>query len=161
MSLAEVAVLIVLILGVGVSVLALLLLGWLIFPRIVARSRWNAEQMPRRSLLIGTINLLFFGVLAAGLGDSNEVARLLALLIIVLMLSFMALGLTALAQIVGERLGLAHYGPLRRMLLGGLLLQGAALTPIVGWFGVAPLTLLIGYGAAIIAFFQRQQNLDP
>ncbi|MCU0493905.1 MAG: hypothetical protein MUD01_20130 [Chloroflexaceae bacterium] len=159
MSLAETLLLLILIVVLGTSLAALLLLCALVAPRLVARARLNVERMPIRSFFVGLVNLLFFGVLAAGLAESNPVARATALLIVVVLFWCMALGLAAAAQLVGERLHLVRGGPIRELLLGALLLQGAALVPVVGWFGVTTVALLTGYGAAVIALIRRGTEL--
>jgi hypothetical protein len=144
----------VLVLGVGMA--ALLLLCDVAFPKLVGRARHNAERMPLRSLLVGLINLSFFGLLAVALLSGDEGARALGLLVGTVLLSFVALGLAAVARLVGERLRPDDPSMVRRLLAGAVTLELAALVPLVGWFAVTALAGLLGYGAVVIALVRRR-----
>jgi hypothetical protein len=47
------------------------------------------------------------------------------------------------------------------LLAGVVVLELAALVPVVGWFAVTTLALLTGAGAVIIALFQRAPRPAP
>ncbi len=144
------------VIGLGVGIAALLLLCAVAFPRLVARAQRNAEQMPWRALLVGLINLAFFGLIATALLSGDEGARLLGLLVATLLLSFVALGLAAVARLLGARLRPGEPGSARSLLAGALTLELAALVPLVGWFAVPALAGLLGYGAVVIALVRRR-----
>lgn len=140
--------------GLGLAATTTLAVG--LFPRFVARARRNLEQMPRRAFAVGLVNGLFFGLLAAGLASGGSPGGLLGLIVLTLLLLFVALGLSAVAVLLGERLGLPG-APAQQAAIATLVLFAAALTPVVGWFGVSLLAGLTGYGAVIIALFQRRR----
>ncbi|NOK61476.1 MAG: hypothetical protein GFH27_549311n117 [Chloroflexi bacterium AL-W] len=157
MTLIELIRLLIIIPVVGVGIAALSVLCQTVLPRYTARTRMSAEQMPLRSFIVGLINFTFFGLIAAALGSAGELAGLLALIILTIILSFMAIGGTAIAQIVGVRLRPDNPSELHRLLIGVLVLEVSILAPIVGWFGVPIVAGLIGYGATIIALFRREK----
>jgi hypothetical protein len=152
--------LVVVTIGGGASLCALLTVCELLLPRLTGRARATAEQMPRRSIAVGLVNAIFFGVLIAALGAGDDGARILSLLILAAMLGLAAIGLAGIAQRVGDRLAPGR-GPHTRLASGAALLILASLTPIVGWLALAPLTLLAGLGAAIIAIIQRGGARQP
>jgi hypothetical protein len=156
MNLGELTGLLLLIASAGVGLAALAVLCVALAPRLIGRAQRNIEQMPRRSFAVGLLNALFFGLLAAALSSGDQGAGLLALLILTILLVLVGAGLSAVAALVGERLGLAAPPPLRA-LVGMIVLALAALTPVAGWVGVAGLASLTGYGAVIIALFQGRQ----
>ncbi|NJM08938.1 sigma-70 family RNA polymerase sigma factor, partial [Candidatus Gracilibacteria bacterium] len=90
-----------LILLVG-SLLALIVLCATLFSQLVARAQRNVERMPLRCMLVGLVNFLFFGLLAAALSSGGDIGGLLALLLLTALLSFVALGLTAVAAAIGD-----------------------------------------------------------
>lgn len=144
------------VLAFGVGLAALLLLCDVAFPNLVGRARQNAECMPLRSLLVGLINLSFFGLLAVALLSGDQGAKVLGLLVGTVLLSFVALGLAAVARLVGERLRPDDPSAVRRLLVGAATLELAALVPLVGWFAVTALAGLLGYGAVVIALVRRR-----
>jgi hypothetical protein len=148
------------VLALGVGLAALLLLCDVVFPNLVARARHNAEHMPLRSLLVGLINLSFFGLLAVAFLSGDEGARALGLLVVTVLLSFVAPGLAAVARLVGERLRPDDPSAVRRLLVGAATLELAALVPLVGWFAVTALVGLLGYGAVVIALVRRRPTTD-
>ena len=145
------------VLAFGLGLAALLLLCDVAFPNLVGRARQNAEGMPLRSLLVGLINLSFFGLLAFALLSGDQGAKVLGLLVGTLLLSFVALGLAAVARLVGERLRPNDPSAVRRLLAGAVTLELAALVPLVGWFAVTALAGLLGYGAVVIALVRRRR----
>ncbi|HMA36557.1 MAG TPA: hypothetical protein VKY74_19030 [Chloroflexia bacterium] len=154
MTASNLAGLIGLILGgliLGAALSALLLLGQLVFPRLVARAQQTAERMPGRALVVGLINFIFFGVLAVALSSRGPILGLLAGLVFTALCSGVALGLSAIAGLVGARLRPGDPHPSRQLVAGALLLELAALVPVVGWLAVPALAGLIGLGATLIA----------
>lgn len=154
----------------GATLIALLNVIGLILPLAVERARLRLEAGLGKSFLLGLVNLLFFGVIAliliwlAGLirdswsGLFAFVAVMLAFiaLLIVLLLAILTLnGLSALAVLLGGRIGAAP-SPFWSQARGGLLLVLAGLTPYVGWFLFTPFAVCISLGASLRALFQKQ-----
>ena len=149
------ALLLLLLAYVGLAALALLYAA--LFPGLVARARQHVEHTPRRAMAVGLVNALFFILVGLALSTLGDLGRLLALLWLTTLLAFITLGLSAVAGLLGARLGLGGADPLRRTLAGMLALELAALTPLVGWIAVPLLVGLTGYGAVIIAMLQRRR----
>jgi hypothetical protein len=162
--------LVLLVLFGGVALIALLAAVHLLLPDPVAKTRARLETGLGRAFLLGIVNLLFLGAVAfllvwqAGLIRDNwsgaaaflsVVLGLLALVIFLGLAVFAVNGLTALAALLGERIGKAKT-PFQGDLRGGLLLVLACLTPYVGWFGFTPFVLSLGLGASILALLQKK-----
>jgi hypothetical protein len=148
------------VLALAVGLAALLLLCDAAFPKLVARASHNVEHMPWRSLLVGLINLSFFGLFAIALLSGDDGARALGLLVGTVLLSFVAIGLAAVAGLLGQRLRPDDSSAVRRLLAGALTLELAALVPLVGWFAVTALVGMLGYGAVVIALVRRRTTND-
>ena len=136
-----------------------------LFPRRCARTRAVADLMPGRSLAVGLVNALFFGLLAFILfnlaNNFGDFGRVILTLPALLFLSVLAVGfsfgLSGMAALVGERLAPAQTA-FRRTLWGTLALSLGASLPFAGWFLLLPYAGLAGLGAFIIGLFWREQN---
>jgi hypothetical protein len=158
----------VVILG-GITLIAFFLLLDVFFPRKIADIRQVADQMTGRSFLLGLVNFIFFGAICLALISLSEhVGRGLiavpALLIAFVLAVSLLLGLSAMTQLVGERVFPDH-DPLRQKTYGAGLLILACLAPFVGWFGLLPYVALLGLGALIAGWFpprtKDQPKLEP
>jgi hypothetical protein len=162
--------LVLLVLSGGVALIALLAAVHLLLPVPVEKTRLRLEAGLGRAFLLGIVNLLFFGAVAfllvwlAGLiRDSwsglaaflSVLLGLVALVILLCLVVFAVNGLSALAALLGERIGKAKT-PFQSDLRGGLLLVLACLTPYLGWFGFTPFVLSLGLGATALALFQKK-----
>lgn len=156
MNLGEMLALLIVIAVVGAGLAALVALCHLLFPVLIARARANAERMPVRSALVGLINLAFLGLVAALLASREAELRPIGLVLLTLLLSLVTVGLTAVALLIGQRLWPAAGSPTRQVAAGALLLELAALVPVVGWFAVVLGAGLVGSGATIVALVRRQ-----
>jgi len=141
--------------GAGFASLSVILA--VLFPEAVTRARSRAEARPGRSLAIGGAAAVA-AVLAAGafLGAPLPPLRAGAVITILGVFTLAVLGGAGLSAGLGRRSrGAVNMrevaGPigLRDMLRGALLLESAALLPLVGWFVVLPAALLLSLGAGI------------
>lgn len=134
-----------------------------LFPRRCARTRAVADLMPGRSLAVGLVNGLFFGLLAFILlnlannfGDFGRViVSLPALLFLTVLAVGGSFGLSGMVELVGERLAPTQTA-FRRTLWGTLALSLGASLPFAGWFLLLPYAGLAGLGAFIIGLFWRE-----
>ncbi len=152
------------ILGV-VTLIALFLLMGVFFSRKIEHIQQVAEQTIGRSFLLGLVNFLFFGAICLALislTDSTGIGIIaIPAVLIVLALSVgLLLGLSAITQLVGERL-FPEYAPLKQKTWGAGLLILACLAPFVGWFGFLPFVALVGLGALIGSWFPRKSKNQP
>jgi hypothetical protein len=111
------------------------------------------------------VNFLFVAAIAALLarlgqragGLSSAALLLLAILLALGLTVFSILGLSALTRLLGERIG-EEGSAFRQHLHGGFLLVLAGLTPYLGWFVIAPLAIIMGFGAALQAVFRKKEK---
>jgi hypothetical protein len=145
---------------VGAAIDALLLLIATVCPGVVRRARGSVEKMPIRSFLIGLINFVFFGLIAAAFLSGRELIQVFGLIVLTVLMSLVVAGLAAVASMLGERL-LPDAVRGRQMLAGGLVLELASLVPLVGWIAVPLFAGITGYGAVIVALIRRGPSSEP
>lgn len=147
-----------------IGIVPMTLLLHVMFPHFIRRARNNAERMPIRSALVGTINFIFFTALTlAILGIAQEaddggggLLRVIAILIVLILAAFFAFGIAVIARWVGERL-LPEASVMRQNIGGIVILELATLAPLVGWFVLPLVVMLVGYGAVIIALVWKRE----
>jgi hypothetical protein len=137
----------------AVTLIAFFVLMDVFFSQIITRIRQVSEQAAGRSFLLGLVNFLFFGAICVALLTVSERTGLGIIAIPAFLIAFVVaigllLGLSAITQLVGERL-FPNYAPLQQKSLGAGSLILACLAPFVGWFGLLPFVALLGLGALI------------
>ncbi len=138
--------------------IALLTLLPFLLPGKTERSRQVIGATPGRAFIIGLVNFLFFGVIAAILAQGGEVAGLLAIFILLVLAALAAVGLGGLVILLRGRIYPETSAGLRHMVWTAALLTLGTLLPFVGWFIFAPILLLISLGAAIMVLVQRRKG---
>ncbi len=165
----NIAGLLLLIIFGGAGLIAMFATINLLMPIHVERTRDALEGSLSRSLVLGAVNSVFAGIVAAlfvwlaqrtGGGVAGGLLGLIALLIVLLATVLALLGLAALSGLLGLRMS-SGKSELAAHLRGGVLLLLACLTPYLGWFVFTPLTLWTGLGAAIQAVFRRGEKGMP
>ncbi|RME90041.1 MAG: hypothetical protein D6770_03285 [Anaerolineae bacterium] len=158
--------LLLLLLFVLVTAIALLTALTLLVNEPVRSAQEHLQAAPGRVILVGLVNAIFAALIALvflwGAGQVSPLANgllagilaLIGLLVLAALAALTVLGLAALANLLGERMG--YEAAPQSTLRGSLLLLLAALTPYVGWFIFAPLTLFASLGAAIRAVYPRR-----
>ena len=167
MNVGELLVIVTVLVLCGIGIAALALVLDVMFTRVIRRARNTAERMPFRAAGIGFINLLFFSIISIALlsiaqeGASDEgfagLLRLVAAIILLVLCAFIAFGIAAIARWVGERLS-PNATTTRQIVNGIVALELASLAPFVGWVLVPLVTILVGYGAVIIALVWRKDT---
>lgn len=153
------ASIIVLVTGTAVF---LTLIGF--FPHVAAQSQAVIERSPGRALLVGLVNLFFFGTLILTLLALGENAAPIftipALILLFLLLAATMLGLLGLILLLGQRLW-PEKQPVKRHTYASILLLLASLSPFLGWFVLMPLLLVVALGSCVmlmVGHLQRGQN---
>jgi hypothetical protein len=143
----------------GICLTAFFLVLGAYFPRRVEQTRRAAEGSPGRSFLIGLVNAVFvIGlVLALQGGGLDGVVQVLAVVLGILATLVVAIGLTAMVQLTGERL-FPQMRPVARTAAGSAVLLVACLTPYVGWFGLFPYVTLRGLGAFLLGWWTSRSE---
>ncbi len=168
MNLGELVGIIIVLFVLGIGIAALTVLLDVLFPRFIRRARNTAEKMPIRSAIVGAINFIFFSIISlAAFAIAQEMEkdsardlaglpRLFGGIVVLFLFAFIAFGIAAIARWIGERSAPEASSP-RQMINGIVTLELAALAPLVGWFLVPTLAILVGYGAVIIALVWRRE----
>lgn len=150
-----------------VSLTAYFLVIGALFANRVAKTRHVINQMPGRALGVGFVNLLFFGVILLVLftitdANANRVSSVIRIILLIptlaltaLLTAVLSLGLAGMVNILGERI-FPEFNSLKQNVLGSVILSFACALPFVGWFLLLPCAGLLGFGAFILGFFQRE-----
>jgi len=157
----------------GTQLFLIIVIGWIcttaffvlletLFSSIVTKGKEIAEDSPGRAFWLGLINGLFFlalAVLFIFLGE-NFGTPLIALPGLFFGGVFIIGGLVGLAsmiQLIGDRLFPEHSTFKRRSFAAGVTIL-ACLTPYVGWFGLFPYLLLVGFGYYVIRAYNQYRE---
>lgn len=140
---------------------ALLVLLPALLPGRVQRAQQIVQNSPGRAFVIGLVNFLFFGVLMAIFTQGAELGGLIAAIILLALLTVTAVGLASINQIVQGRLYAKSGDGVKSGLKTAVLLIAAGLLPLLGWFVLTPILLLVSLGAAIIALVRRKGSVAP
>lgn len=152
-----------------VSFVALFMVAGVFFPAIVARSQSAVEENFPRAFWLGFVNTLALAIVVAVFAFLGErMANFLfipGILLLVFYLPSALFGLIALGRVVGERL-FPQAALFRQQAFGSGMMILAALFPFLGWYILTPFLLSLGFGAFLLAAFQRRaadpelENLD-
>jgi len=147
-----------LVLVTGTAVL-LVLSGF--FPRFTAQAHVVLEQSPGRAFVVGLVNLFFLSIIILILfALAQNVTQLFAVPTLILLgalVAAMLLGLTGLALLLGQRLW-PDKPPVSRHSYAAFLLLLASLAPLVGWFVLLPILLIVALGACVMVLIGRLQQ---
>jgi len=156
---ADVFKILFLILGMLICTVSYWLLFASLFPKAVGRTQTLVVARPYRVFMTGAflgVPLSFIGFAMAAQGAGP--LKLLGIFILMSIALAALFGSTGLVRQVG--LGL-YSGPARPG-NGGLTLRGGAVVsiacvfPLVGWFVVIPVVLIMGFGAALQLRWSRE-----
>ncbi|MBX9666830.1 MAG: hypothetical protein K2X93_04390 [Candidatus Obscuribacterales bacterium] len=105
-------------------------------------------------LPLTALTVIVFGALA---NDKQGPWGLVAILIAGVYLLFASIGVAAMAELIGDRLGgeTAGQAPWRCTVRGGSVLVLSFLFPFLGWLLILPVATIVGCGAAIRALFHE------
>jgi hypothetical protein len=135
-----------------------------LWPGTVDRTRQDCGKGLLFPLLVGIpiagLTIVAVGVVSKGPPPWNGI---LSILVVSSALLFAANGIAGLATVVGQRLPSPADAerPWKATIRGGIVLELAFLVPVLGWFVLLPLSLIIGAGAtlrSIIAGFRHGAN---
>lgn len=146
---------------VFVSALAVLLLASLtayfllvraLAPTFVARGAASARARPVASFSLGLFSCLAaFIAVAVLLNAAQGPLKLFGVMALSLTVGFVLAGLAGVAEGIGTSLAFSPASPSKALARGSVVVLGSAALPIVGWFVVAPLAVLVGTGAGLFA----------
>jgi len=130
-----------------------LLAAWrILFAGAVERARQRLEATPGRCLSLGLgAALLSLVPIFILLNLPFGPAKFLGWILAALLLSAASVGGAGWAALAGERMMGETVGATRRLMIGALVTELAAVFPLIGWFLFLPYTLLVSLGAAVFA----------
>jgi hypothetical protein len=147
------------ILGLAAALAGVIVGAALVFPRPVARARMALEGRPVRCFCTGIVLALLLGVPArALLHEAHGLAKVAGWFLAFPHLTVLvAVGMTAMAQILSERMRALspELTPLAGLVRGAVILELALLMPFFGWFLVAPVAGLTLLGAGALGVVSR------
>ena len=153
---------VILVVLLAVGLVGFFLVVEALFPVRVEKTRFAAQHMAGRSLMVGVVNFLFFGVIALVLFSiSNNTTGLVkgivfipALFLTGVLLIGLSFGLTGMVGVLGERL-FPDQSAWKRTLWSTLAFSFGIAVPVAGWFLLLPYIGLTGLGAFILSFFSK------
>jgi len=163
MIVADILMWFLLIMGTYAIFISYWLAAQALFPELTDRCRQRIKVAPLKHALIGlawTIPTAAAGV--ALLNVPNPLLKFMGATILLLLILAGLVGSSALAAQIG--FGLANpmdqTQPWRRVLRGGMVLGMTFVFPLIGWFLILPLSLVIGVGA-LFASISGSGNRGP
>jgi hypothetical protein len=158
---------VVFVLLLSVALVGFFLVAGALFPARVAKTQTAIQLMTGRSLLVGAVNFLFFGVIALVLFSvGNNVSGVLKGIVLLpsltltgILLIGLSFGLTGMVQFIGERI-LPEQPAWKRILWSTLALCLGSAVPVAGWFLLLPYAGLTGFGGFILSFFSKPQVIE-
>lgn len=128
-----------------------------LWPDRVAASAARCKKGLFKPFLVGLPITIFFVVLSVGLNKGAGVPGKIAAIIVFSVFLIQAhTGVAGLATCIGERLKSPddRERPWRATLRGGIALELTYLLPVLGWFFILPVSLIIGSGASALSMFR-------
>lgn len=156
----------ILILLLTVSFSAYFLVVNVLFSNRVEKTQRALNKMPRRAFGVGLINLFFFGVIVIvllALMDHrvDDWLRIVLFFPTAAVLVFLGIlltfGLASVANNIGGRVS-NDSNKIKQNTFGVIVLCLSCALPFAGWFLLLPYVAMMGIGAVILGFFQRETN---
>lgn len=132
-----------------------------LWPRTVELATVRCHRGLRSSFLVGVVTTFLMVLLTIILANRlGSVGKIAGIVLVCLYLLHAHTGVAGLATAIGQRLASPQdeSRPWRATLRGGLVLELTYLLPILGWFGILPLSIIIGSGAVTLALPKQLQH---
>ncbi len=164
MIVADILMWFLLIMGTYVVFISYWLASQALFPDLADRCRRRIKTSPTRHVLLGlawTVPTAFAGV--AMLNLPSAAVKFAGATVLLLLVLAGLVGSSGLAAQIG--FGLSNPAdeaqPWRRVLRGGAVLGLTFVLPLVGWFLILPLSLILGVGALFGSLWRPAAVLEP
>jgi hypothetical protein len=162
MLMADTMAIFFIILGFMLAFPGLWLLCRGLWPAMVNQAAARSNHGLWISFLVGLppTAIVAFGV--AILFNLGPVAKVLAIALFCVYMVYAHTGVAGLATSVGQRLAsrVDEEQPWRATLRGGIVLELTYLLPILGWFVILPVSIVVGCGAATRSIFKLNRALS-
>jgi hypothetical protein len=146
------------ILGMMLALPGLWLLCRGLWPETVAAAADRCDKRLWSSFLAGVpITIMMIVVTVLLFNVLGPVGKIAGLGVVCLYMLQAHTGVAGLATSIGRRLATPHdqQRPWRSTLRGGVVLELAYLLPILGWFVILPVSIIIGAGAANLSLLSK------
>jgi hypothetical protein len=156
MAIADVLAAVAALIVVGIGFPALLMLMSLCFPVAVERASLHVGVRPVRALAQGVAAFVALTVAAGVLKNLGPLGPLAAFLTFLCGLSLAMLGAAGVARHLAGAYRRQETAHPRDVFLGGVLIEMTSAVPLVGWFVVLPVSLLMMLGAGCAVVLRRR-----
>jgi len=160
---ADISAIFFILLIISIAFPSMLTAWWLLFPSVVARAQTRVEKTLSRTFWLGLVIVIALTIpivilLALPFGP----AKFLGWILLAGSLALSSIGSAGIAAHFGERMKQTgnNYSPLSAFLRGSIILELAAFFPVLGWFFLWPLALIIAFGAtgfALLNWMPREK----
>lgn len=159
MSLAQVQATVALFVALMISLTGLLTSVAILLPAHAKHAEEALDQSPKRCLWVGLLTLLVFAFGIILLNVPNPLLKLIGFTLVTGISGIVTIGGAGMAQLMGTRISemsgaRTTFGALVR---GSIAYSVAVFFPYIGWFVLAPLTIVCGLGAGVIAMRQARR----
>ena len=153
MSLAQVQATVALFVALMISLTGLLTSVAILLPAHSQRAEAELEQSPKRCLYVGLATLLAFAFGIVLLNLPNPLLKLMGFALITAISGVVTVGGAGMAQLMGKRISemsgaKTTFGALVR---GSVAYSVAVFFPYIGWFVLAPISIVCALGAGVRA----------
>ena len=161
MIMADIMRIFLIVVGFLIVIVSYWLLSEALFPRMVDRSRLRYSRSPFKTVFLGIVTAA--GPVIGGiamLSAPNPGLKFLGAVILLTAILIGLLGSAGLSRHIGQRLNSPadEAQPWRRVLRGGIVLSLTFVLPLIGWFLILPVTLISGFGAAVLSWRERDKS---
>lgn len=149
--------------GLMLATPALLTVMNLFFNRITTKAAYRLHRGVVVPFFVGLIPIIFIGIPAALLLSIGSVAQFLGSVAFLFLFTMAFSGMASLARMLGARLGeLSRQpeNPFLETLIGTFMLTFAIAFPLIGWFVLLPISMVIGLGAILMTFFRSMPRVQ-
>ncbi len=162
---ADISAIFFILLIIGVAFPAMLTAWWLLFPSLIARAQTRVDKTPMQSFWMGVVMVIAVTIpivilLALPFGPAKFVGWIL----LAASLALSSIGSAGIAAHLGARLtSQSSLSPLSGFVRGSVILELAAFFPVLGWFFLWPLLLIMAFGAtgfALLNWMPREKNVN-
>lgn len=163
MFLADVTAIALSIIGFLVSLQGLWLMCRALWPRRVRQTAQRCESNRIASLLIGVpITVVVLGLSGALARRGGMPGHVVGWTLASIFLLYAGTGMSGFVTFVGERLSSPADAlrPWWATVRGGAAVELAALFPVIGWFVLLPVVMMLGVGAVTLSFFGNSPRAD-
>jgi hypothetical protein len=151
---ADISAIFFILLIIGVAFPAMLTAWWLLFPSLITRAQIRVDKTPMQSFWMGLAIVVAIAIpiiilLALPFGP----AKFIGWVLLAAALALSSIGSAGIAAQLSEQMKKAGntFTPLGGFIRGSIVLELAAFFPVLGWFFIWPLMLIMAFGSTAFA----------